>query len=95
MISDRTLHELWAVVHAKRRTNSTTVKVDASSLSVLLETHHTLYSQLSASLKLAVTLGPDHASMVGDLSPADFATLAKAVDQRRAFIAKQSKTGEH
>lgn len=85
MIPDRALHELWAAFHAKRRANSTTIKVDASSLGLLLESHHTMYGQLSKAGKLAVQLGPDHASMVGELSPADFEQLAKAVDQRRTF----------
>jgi hypothetical protein len=85
MISDRALHDLWAVFNAKRRKGSTVIKVEADSLGALLTTHHTLYSQLTASKKVEITLGPDHASMVSQLSAADFASLAKAVEQRAAF----------
>jgi hypothetical protein len=58
MISDRALHDLWAVFNAKRRKGSTILKVDADSLGAILTTHHTLYSQLSVAGKLAITLGP-------------------------------------
>jgi hypothetical protein len=81
MIRDTDLNALWAAFHAKRRKGSDTIKVSASSLGALLETHHALVS----GGKLAVTLGPDHVSLVGELPPKDFEQLAKAVDQRRAF----------
>jgi hypothetical protein len=86
MITDHDLHELWTAYNAKRRANSSTIKVPASSLGALLTAHHELYSRLTSAGKLAVTLGADHVSMVGELGPKDFEALAKAVDQRRAYV---------
>ena len=61
--NDTTLHELWAVVNAKRRKGSTAVKVDAEALTGLLKDHHTLITALQSRKLLTVSLGPDHVSL--------------------------------
>lgn len=82
MISDTALHTLTTAANAKRRKGSTTIKVDAAALDELIRTHHELYDAAKRSGRLSVTLGPDHASLVGDLSATDAAALSKALAQR-------------
>lgn len=88
MITDRALSDLWPAVNAKRRKGSDTIKVSASSLGELLQTHHALVSQPG---KLAVVLGDDHASLIGNLSADDFKAHAKAVSQRHEFNRQKEK----
>lgn len=78
--NDHALASLWAVVNAKRRKGSTTVKVDADALAGLLRDHHALVSSSPG----RITIGPDCASLVGALPAKDFADLAKAIEQSRA-----------
>lgn len=62
-LSDTALAGLWAIVHAKRRAGSTSVKVPAEWLEQALKDHHTLITALQARKLLQVTVGTDFASL--------------------------------
>lgn len=63
LTSDTALASLWAAVNAKRRAGTTTVKVDADTLSDALKDHHTLLTALMGRKLLSVTLTNDQESL--------------------------------
>lgn len=64
-LTDTALAGLWAIVHAKRRAGSTSVKVPADWLERALKDHHTLITALQARKLLQVTVGPDFKGLPG------------------------------
>lgn len=61
--SDTALASLWAAVHAKRRADTTTLKVSPEELTALLKDHHTLVSALQSRKLLTIILTSDQESL--------------------------------
>lgn len=80
--TDTILHALYALLEDAR---GKTIKVNAEHLSAILHDHVAMFDRLTTSGKLVIELAADQASLVGNLSKADFAELEKSVAQRQSI----------